>query len=130
MFNSKLPEPIQKTPVDEMGHNNQPNALKNFAVGKGTELFARTALGIKFFTITRWLWIANWGTLVAWIALVILGITGVIQGEGFLSFVVFVLAALVFGVWLLLRFIRRFIERQTSRAFQRFERMVKRRNTR
>lgn len=95
---------------------------RTFVENKAVGVVGKTVLGARVLVINRWFWMAYLGVLAAWIGLGILGIIGIIQGDGFLGTLVLIIAALLFGVWLLLRRIKRFIDRQTAKMYQRFER--------
>ncbi len=93
-----------------------------FAVGKAVNIAARTALGAQVFAVTRWLWMAQWLAMAAFVALGILGIWGLFtEGWRFLGFVGLVLAAIAFGIWFLISKVRAIINRQTARLMTKFE---------
>lgn len=97
---------------------------RDYAIGKATEYAARTALGRGFMFFFRWVWIAEWGALLVAIGLGLLGIIGLIQKDTFWGIVALVLAVIAVVVWRAVRWVRRFIERQIDRAWQRFQELV------
>ncbi|HEX2909334.1 MAG TPA: hypothetical protein VH186_00905 [Chloroflexia bacterium] len=99
---------------------------RTYAVGKAAQWASRTGIGSKVFIVTRWLWLADWGLLAATVLLALLGIIGIAQKDTFLGVLVLVIAAMVFGIWFVVRRVRRFIDRQVERAFAKFMELVNR----
>lgn len=113
-------------PVARWGAEQAKEQARGYALGKAAEIAAKTALGARFFAITRWFWIAEWGSLALSVGLVILGIITIVQGDTLLGIFGFALALVAFGLWFGVRQIRRFIERQIARAFAKFQSLVAR----
>ena len=80
-------------------------------------VLGRSAAGAKLLGVTRWFWIAEWGALAIAVGLALLALVGYIQKDFLLSTIVLVIAGLAVGVWLIVRAVRRFVERQIARAF-------------
>ncbi len=112
--------------LTEWGAEQVRESAKGFALSKVAGVAARTGMGARLFLVTRWFWIAEWGALAVAVVLALLGIVGLIQKDVLLGSLVLVLAAVAAGVWLAVRALRRFVERQAARAFAKFESMVQR----
>lgn len=110
--------------VGRWGTDFAKDQARGYAVGKAAQIAARTALGARVLGITRWIWLAEWGALGVAVLFALLGIVGLIQNDILLGSLVLILAAIAFGVYLLVRKIRRFVERQIARAFAKFQSLL------
>ncbi len=126
-------EPLPPEPAAQENHLQQvgrwgseqvKDQAKGYAIGKAAQYAARTGLGLRVLFFARWLWIAEWGSLGAAVLLTILSIITFAQKDGLLGIFGLVLAALAFGLWFLVRKLRRFFERQIDRAFQKFQALL------
>jgi hypothetical protein len=111
--------------VGRWGTDFAKDQARGYAVGKAAQIAARTALGARVLGVTRWIWLAEWGALGVAVVFAALGIIGIIQNDTLLGTLVLILAALAFGVYLLVRKIRRFVERQIARAFAKFQSLLR-----
>ncbi len=106
---------------------NVAGSISRVLAGQTTRrLLTRTAMGARFFGITRWFWLAEWGALLTAIVLAILAGIGYLQHDNLLSTLVLVIAGLAVVVWLVIRSARHFVERQISKTFARFEQLLAR----
>jgi hypothetical protein len=120
------PEGGFKNSIQEWGTGFAKDQARDFAVGKAAELAAKTALGARAFMVTRWFFIAEWGSLAVAVLFGILGIVGLFQHDTVLSILVLILALIAFGIFWVVRKIRLFVERQIARAFGRFQELLRR----
>ena len=115
-----------KNNVREWGTNFAKDQARDYALGKAAGLAAKTAIGARVFGVTRWFFIAEWGSLAVAVLFAVLGIIGLFQHDTVLSIFILILALVAFGVFWLVRKIRLFVERQIARAFARFQELVRR----
>lgn len=115
-----------KSSVQQWGSDFAKDQARDYAIGKAAEIAAKTALGARMLFITRWFFIAEWGSLAVAVVFAVLGIIGLFQNDTILSILVIILAAMAFGVYLVVRKIRLFIERQIARAFAKFQSLLQR----
>ena len=109
-------------PLVQWGTEQVRDQAKSYAIGRVSQIAARTALGARFFGITKWLWIAQYAALGLAILLAALSILDLVQQQSkALGFFGLVLAALALGVWFIIRKIRRFIDRKIDLAFQKVQ---------
>ncbi len=109
-------------PLVQWGADQARDQAKSYALGRASQIAARTALGARFFGITKWLWIAQYVALALAIGLAVLGILDLVQQQSkALGFFGLVLAALALGVWFIIRKVRRFIDRKIDLAFQKVQ---------
>jgi hypothetical protein len=111
--------------VGRWGAEQAKEQAKGFAIGKAAQFAAKTAIGARMFSFTRWFWIAEWGSLAVSVLFAILGVVGIIQKDFVLGTLVLVLAGMAFGVHLLVKMLRRFVERQIARGFTKFQSLIK-----
>ncbi len=115
-----------KSNVQQWGTDFAKNQARDYAIGKAAQIAAKTALGARMLFVTRWFFIAEWGSLAVAVVFAVLGIIGLFQKDTILSVLVLILAALAFGLYLVVRMVRRFVERQIARAFAKFQSLLQR----
>lgn len=115
-----------KNNLKEWGTGFAKDQARDYALGKAAGLAAKTALGARVFSFTRWFFIAEWGSLAVAALFAVLGIIGLFQHDTILSFFILILALIAFGVYWVVRKIRLFVERQIARAFGKFQELVRR----
>ena len=112
--------------AQQMRRSGRSRLQRTLASPATRQLLKRSATGAKLLGVTRWFWIAEWGALAVAVGLALLSLIGYIQKDFVLSTLVLIVAGLALGVWLAVRSLRHFVERQIGRAFARFEALVAR----
>lgn len=131
IIESGPPEPQGfKGKVQQIGTDFAKDQARDFAIGKVANIAAKTAIGARVFGVTKWFFIAEWGSLGLSVLFAVLGIIGIIQKDYVLGIFVMVLAAIVFGIFMVVRMVRQFVERQIERAYHKFMSLVQNRMAR
>lgn len=79
---------------------------------------------VGFFT--RWLWLAEWGSLFLFIFFGIIGLGLTVSNAGFFGTFLLTFALVFAGIWFLVRKARLFAERKIMQAFRTFQGYVQR----
>lgn len=87
---------------------------------------SRAFIFAKVGFFTRWLWLAEWGSLALFVLFGILGLGLSVTNGGFFATFVLVVALIFGGIWFLVRKARRFAERKIMQAFSTFQEYVRR----